>query len=55
MLTHVLASPISVFMEVSGELKSIGVYGEEYAESGQYENLAVLFHGAGHYEALRLI
>jgi hypothetical protein len=55
MLTHVLASPISVFMEVSGELKSIGVYGEEYAESGQYDNLAVLFHGAGHYEALRLI
>ena len=55
MLTHVLASPISVFMEASGELKNIGTYGEEYAATAQYNNLSVLFHGAGHYEALRLI
>lgn len=54
MLTHVLASPISVFMETSGELRNIGTYGEEYVEAAQYD-LAVLFHGGGHYEALRLI
>jgi OTU domain-containing protein 6 len=54
MLTHVLASPISVYMAEGGGMRSIGVYGEEYAESAQYDDLAVLFHGAGHYEALRV-
>ena len=54
MLTHVLASPISVYMAEGVGMRSIGVYGEDYADSAQYDDLAVLFHGAGHYEALRV-
>ena len=56
MLTHVLASPISVFMlSNDGGLNNIGVYGEEYSPEAQYDDLVVLFHGAGHYEALRVL
>ena len=52
MLTHVLASPISVYMESDG-LRRIARYGEDlYLNEPQFENLAVLFHGGGHYEAL---
>lgn len=52
MLTHVLASPISVYMESDG-LRRIARYGEElYLNEPQFANLAVLFHGGGHYEAL---
>ena len=33
-------------------VRNIGRYGDEY---GDEEDLAVLFHGAGHYEALRVL
>ena len=52
MLTHVLTSPISVYMESEEGVRNIGRYGDEY---GDEEDLAVLFHGAGHYEALRVL
>lgn len=53
MLTHVLTSPISVYMESEEGARNIGRYGDEY--DGDEEDLAVLFHGAGHYEALRVL
>ena len=55
MLTHVVETPIEVFMPEAGEsLRSIGVYGgEEYCDENDGEGrISVLFHGAGHYEAL---
>ena len=55
MLTHVLASPIGVWMDSTAGLKRIARYGEdEYASEPQFD-LDVLFHGGGHYEALRVI
>jgi len=55
MLTHVVETPIEVFMPEAGKsLRSIGVYGgEEYCDEKDGEGrISVLFHGAGHYEAL---
>jgi hypothetical protein len=62
MLTHVLRAPIAVYMADAAGLRCIGTYGEEYAnkeEGGEEEEqcaapwpVRVLFHGAGHYEAL---
>jgi len=67
MLTHVTASPIEVFMvdRGGGGMRSIAHYGkEEYGEAqngdgeeegpGDRVGIAVLFHGAGHYEALSI-
>ena len=51
MLTHVLESPVEVFMPSpdARTVRSIGAYGaDEYPGEG----VAILFHGAGHYEAL---
>jgi len=65
MLTHVLRAPVAVYMADAAGLRCIGTYGEEYADqqeggagTGQEEQctapwpVRVLFHGAGHYEAL---
>lgn len=51
MLTHVLASPVEVFMPSpdARAVRSIGKYG---ADEYPGDAVAVLFHGAGHYEAL---
>ena len=50
MLTHVIRAPVEVFLTEGPALRSIGKYGaEEYGPEG---GVAVLFHGAGHYEAL---
>jgi OTU domain-containing protein 6 len=61
MLTHVLRTPIAVYMSHATGVKNIGTYGEEYtgqaaeaaeAACGAAWPVRVLFHGAGHYEAL---
>jgi hypothetical protein len=65
MLTHVLRTSIEVFMMEQGTLlRSISHYGQERYGGQQEEEdeeevgggggggVAVLFHGAGHYEAL---
>eukprot|EP00242_Pyramimonas_sp_CCMP2087_P016882 CAMPEP_0198212140 /NCGR_PEP_ID=MMETSP1445-20131203/25544_1 /TAXON_ID=36898 /ORGANISM="Pyramimonas sp., Strain CCMP2087" /LENGTH=250 /DNA_ID=CAMNT_0043886525 /DNA_START=89 /DNA_END=841 /DNA_ORIENTATION=- len=56
MLTHVLQAPISVYLlrdnkRDNKSLTSIGDYGQDYAEEGK-EPIRILFHGAGHYEAI---
>ncbi|KAB1213003.1 hypothetical protein CJ030_MR5G025814 [Morella rubra] len=52
MASHVLQMPITVFMkdENSGSLKIIAEYGQEY---GKDKPIWVLYHGYGHYDALR--
>ena len=53
--SHVLKRPIDVNLAPSrkGEfVRKIGVYGEEYSKNGKAVHL--LFHGAGHYEALSI-
>lgn len=55
MLTHVVKTPIEVFVsEPNDGLRSIGTYGgDEYSGDGDDDRgISVLFHGAGHYEAL---
>ena len=58
MLTHVLKEPIEVFMMEEtpdrGALRSIAHYGEDEYKGQEGVGVAVLFHGAGHYEALSL-
>ncbi|XP_042003131.1 OVARIAN TUMOR DOMAIN-containing deubiquitinating enzyme 4-like isoform X1 [Salvia splendens] len=53
MASHVLQMPITVYMrdEDSGGLISIAEYGQEY---GKDDPIRVLYHGYGHYDALRL-
>ncbi|XP_058093959.1 OVARIAN TUMOR DOMAIN-containing deubiquitinating enzyme 4-like isoform X2 [Magnolia sinica] len=52
MSSHVLQMPITVFMHDnnSGSLKIIAEYGQEY---GKENPIRVLYHGYGHYDALR--
>ncbi|CAN1794661.1 OVARIAN TUMOR DOMAIN-containing deubiquitinating enzyme 4 [Linum perenne] len=52
MSSHVLKMPISVYMKdnSSGTLKVIAEYGQEY---GKDIPIRVLYHGYGHYDALR--
>ncbi|CAN0896159.1 OVARIAN TUMOR DOMAIN-containing deubiquitinating enzyme 4 [Linum grandiflorum] len=52
MSSHVLKTPISVYMKdkSSGTLKVIAEYGQEY---GKDVPIRVLYHGYGHYDALR--
>uniref|UniRef100_A0A7N2R1N4 Ubiquitin thioesterase OTU n=1 Tax=Quercus lobata TaxID=97700 RepID=A0A7N2R1N4_QUELO len=52
MASHVLQSPITVSMwdKSSGNLKIIAEYGQEY---GKENPIRVLYHGYGHYDALR--
>ncbi|XP_059448362.1 OVARIAN TUMOR DOMAIN-containing deubiquitinating enzyme 4-like isoform X1 [Corylus avellana] len=52
MASHVLQMPITVYMKDknSGSLKIIAEYGQEY---GQDDPVRVLYHGYGHYDALR--
>ena len=55
MLTHVVKTPIEVLVsEPNDGLRSIGTYcGDEYSGDGDDDGgISVLFHGAGHYEAL---
>ncbi|OAY32436.1 OVARIAN TUMOR DOMAIN-containing deubiquitinating enzyme 4 isoform X2 [Manihot esculenta] len=52
MASHVLKVPITVYMRDrnSGGLKIIAEYGQEY---GRENPICVLYHGYGHYDALR--
>ncbi|XP_065876717.1 OVARIAN TUMOR DOMAIN-containing deubiquitinating enzyme 4-like isoform X3 [Euphorbia lathyris] len=52
MSSHVLKVPITVYMRDrnSGGLKTIAEYGQEY---GKETPVCVLYHGYGHYDALR--
>ncbi|XP_020539243.1 OVARIAN TUMOR DOMAIN-containing deubiquitinating enzyme 4 isoform X3 [Jatropha curcas] len=52
MSSHVLKMPITVYMRdrSSGSLKIIAEYGQEY---GKENPICVLYHGYGHYDALR--
>ncbi|WCJ38730.1 OVARIAN TUMOR DOMAIN-containing deubiquitinating enzyme 4 [Euphorbia peplus] len=52
MSSHVLQAPITVYMRDrnSGGLKIIAEYGQEY---GKENPICVLYHGYGHYDALR--
>ncbi|XP_062150173.1 OVARIAN TUMOR DOMAIN-containing deubiquitinating enzyme 4-like isoform X1 [Alnus glutinosa] len=52
MASHVLQMPITVYMKDknSGSLKIIAEYGQEY---GKDNPVRVLYHGYGHYDALR--
>ncbi|CAK7327389.1 unnamed protein product [Dovyalis caffra] len=52
MSSHVLTMPITVYMREkgSGSLKIIAEYGHEY---GNENPVRVLYHGYGHYDALR--
>ncbi|KAJ1702510.1 hypothetical protein LUZ63_002289 [Rhynchospora breviuscula] len=53
MASHVLKMPITVYMhdEDAGGLIAIAEYGQEY---GKDDPIRVLYHGFGHYDALRL-
>ncbi|KAJ8752198.1 hypothetical protein K2173_003806 [Erythroxylum novogranatense] len=53
MASHVLKMPITVYMydETAGGLISIAEYGQEY---GKENPIRVLYHGFGHYDALRM-
>ncbi|CAM8961051.1 unnamed protein product [Rhodiola kirilowii] len=55
MATHVLQTPICVFMmdSKSQNLTNIAKYGEEYQKNGDPIN--VLFHGYGHYDLVETI
>ncbi|KAF3967531.1 hypothetical protein ACB098_03G123900 [Castanea mollissima] len=52
MASHVLQTPITVSMwdKSSGNLKIIAEYGQEY---GKENPIRVLYHGYGHYDALK--
>ncbi|GAB4840583.1 OVARIAN TUMOR DOMAIN-containing deubiquitinating enzyme 4 [Ancistrocladus abbreviatus] len=52
MSSHVLQMPITVYMmdKKSGNLKIIAEYGQEY---GKDKPIRVLYHGYGHYDALK--
>jgi len=55
MLTHVLMSPINVYMSDNRlGLRCIAEYGQEYAEAcdDPIAPIRIIFHGAGHYEAI---
>ncbi|XP_008240824.1 PREDICTED: OTU domain-containing protein At3g57810 isoform X2 [Prunus mume] len=53
MASHVLKMPITVYMydEKAGGLITIAEYGQEY---GKENPIKVLYHGFGHYDALRI-
>ncbi|OVA04642.1 Ovarian tumor [Macleaya cordata] len=55
MASHVLQTPISVFMmdRSSGELVNITTYGQEYGKSKK--PIKVLFHRYGHYDVLETL
>ncbi|CAO2829701.1 unnamed protein product [Amaranthus hypochondriacus] len=52
MASHVLKMPITVYMleKKSNDLKTIAEYGQEY---GRQNTVCVLYHGYGHYDALK--
>ncbi|ESW15822.1 hypothetical protein PHAVU_007G105100 [Phaseolus vulgaris] len=54
MASHVLKTPISVFMRATGSvgLVNIAKYGEEYRNDKEENSINVLFHGYGHYDIL---
>ncbi|KAH1230278.1 OTU domain-containing protein [Glycine max] len=56
MASHVLKTPISVFMRDTGsvELVNIAKYGEEYRNDKDI-SINVLFHGYGHYDILETL
>uniref|UniRef100_A0A0A9HZ97 Ubiquitin thioesterase OTU n=1 Tax=Arundo donax TaxID=35708 RepID=A0A0A9HZ97_ARUDO len=53
MASHVLQMPITVYMhdEDAGGLIAIAEYGQQY---GKEDPIQVLYHGFGHYDALRI-
>ena len=56
MASHVLKTPISVFMRDTGsvDLVNIAKYGEEYRNDKEI-SINVLFHGYGHYDILETL
>lgn len=52
MASHVLKMPVTVYMhdKKSSNLKIISEYGQEY---GRQNPIRVLYHGYGHYDALK--
>ncbi|XP_020203979.1 OTU domain-containing protein At3g57810 [Cajanus cajan] len=56
MASHVLKTPISVFMRDTGSLDLVNIakYGEEYRNQKEI-SIDVLFHGYGHYDILETL
>ncbi|WVY96695.1 hypothetical protein V8G54_028846 [Vigna mungo] len=57
MASHVLKTPISVFMRDTGsvDLVNIAKYGEDYMNDKEENSINVLFHGYGHYDILESV